>query len=247
MSSILNEPIKICSLNPLTGYNRDGYCKNMDGDYGTHVVCAQVTDSFLDFTKNQGNNLITPHGEFPGLKSGDKWCLCARRWEEARKAGVAPPVDLYATDKSALKFNNLNTYLENKLETSSYTRKKGGNRSKTRKQFLFNPRNPKLSFNVYVDKNPQDTIPIHYKTIADVKNTIKKLEKLYKAKKYTHKRVWAVGMIMKVRLEVLKQKKPGEYQLAKRYFKFLGERTKMDEENRYRSVFKIPLFTVKRR
>ena len=234
MTSIFNESIKICSLNPLTGYNRDGYCKNMDGDYGTHVVCAKVTDKFLDFTKKQGNDLITPHSDFPGLKSGDKWCLCARRWEEARKAGVAPPVDVYATDKSALNFNTRNTYLEHKLQT----RKKGGKRS-TRKHFLFNPNNPKTSFNVYTDKNPYDTIPIHYKTLEDVKNTVKKLEKLYKAKKYPHRRIWAVAMIMKVRLEVLKQKKPKEYELAKRYFEFLSDRTKMNEDNRYRSVFKL--------
>ena len=239
MTNILNKPIKLCSLNPVTGYNRDGYCTNIDGDYGTHVVCSQVTDKFLEFTKTQGNDLITPHGEFPGLKSGDKWCLCARRWKEAYKAGVAPPVDIHATDKSALNFNNLNTYLENTLPINSYTRKKGGKRSITRKQFLFNPKNPKSSFNVYIDKNPSNTIPIHYKTIIDVKNTIKKLEKLYKARKYTHKRIWQVAMIMKVRLEVLKEKKPQEYRLAKRYFEFLSERTKMNEENRYQSAFQL--------
>jgi len=228
----LNEPIKLCSLNPVTGYNRDGYCTNIDGDNGTHVVCAQVNDNFLQFTKKQGNDLITPHSGFPGLKSGDKWCLCARRWEEARRAGVAPPVDVHATDKSALHFNSLTTYL-------GHTRKRGGNRSKTKKQFRFNPNNPNLSFDVYIDKNPRNTIPIHYKTIVDVKNTITNLEKLYKAKKYPHKRIWAVAMIMKVRLEVLKQKKPNEYKLAKRYFEFLSKRTKMDEENRYQRVFSI--------
>jgi len=233
MTSILDEPIKICSLNPVTGYNRSGYCTNTEGDYGTHVVCAKVTDKFLDFTKKQGNDLITPQGDFPGLKPGNKWCLCARRWEEARKAGVAPPVDLGATDKSALTFNTRDTYLKYKLQT----RKKGGKRNITRK-FLFNPNNPKTSFNVYTDKNPHDTIPIHYKTLEDVKNTIEKLEKLYKAKKYPHRRIWAVAMIMKVRLEVLKQKKLKEYKLAKRYFEFLGERTKMDTDDRYQSVFK---------
>jgi uncharacterized protein (DUF2237 family) len=227
MTSILNEPIKICSLNPVTGYKRDGFCTNNEDDTGTHVVCSTVTDKFLKFTRKKGNNLITPRTGFPGLKPGNKWCLCAHRWEEARKAGVAPPVDAGATDKSALKFNNFDTY----------TRQRGGKKS-TRKQFLFNPKNPKLSFDVYIDKNPYDTIPIHYKTIDDVKNTINTLEKLYKAHKYTHKRIWAVGMIMKVRLEVLKLKKPDEYKLAKRYFEFLSERTKMTEENRYRSVFK---------
>jgi len=239
MTSILNEPIQICSLDPITGYNRDGYCTNTEGDYGTHVVCAKVNDKFLRFTKKQGNNLITPRSGFPGLHSGDKWCLCARRWEEARKAGVAPPVDLSATDKSALQFNTLTRYVDHRLANNLYTRKKGGKRSKTRKQFLFNPTNPKSSFNVYIDKNPNNTIPIHYKTIDDVKNTIEKLERLYKAKKYTQRRIWAVGMIMKVRLEVLKQKKPEEYALAKRYFEFLGTRTTMNRENRYQSVFKI--------
>jgi len=234
MTSILNEPIKLCSLNPVTGYTRNGYCTNTEGDNGTHVVCAKVTKEFLNFTKKQGNDLITPQGDFPGLKSGNKWCLCARRWEEARKAGVAPPVDLHATDKSALTFNTRNIYLQHKLQT----RKKGGKRTITKKHFLFNPNNPKTSFNVYTDKNPHDTIPIQYKTLDDVKNTIEKLEKLYKAKKYPHRRIWAVAMIMKVRLEVLKQKKPKEYQLAKRYFEFLGERTKMDKDNRYQSVFK---------
>ena len=239
MTSILDNPIKICSLNPMTGYNRDGKCTNVEGDTGTHVVCAKVTNEFLEFTKDKGNNLITPNSGFPGLKSGDKWCLCALRWEEARKAGVAPPVDLNATDKSALNFNTFNTYSQHKLPTKMLTRKKGGKRSTTRKQFLYNPKNPKLSFNVYVDKNPYNTIPIHYKTINDVRNTIKKLEKLYKAHKYTHRRIWAVAMIMKVRLEVIKQKKPDEYHLAKRYFEFLSERTKMNEKNRYNSVFEI--------
>ena len=77
---------------------------------------------------------------------------------------------------------------------------------KTKKQFLYNPDNPKTSFDVYVDKNPKDTIHIKYKTLNDVKNTIKKLEKLYKSKKYSHKRIWQVAMIMKVRLDVIKKK-----------------------------------------
>ncbi len=110
--------------------------------------------------------------------------------------------------------------------------------NKTRK-FLFNPNNPDKSFDVYIDKNPKDTIPIHYKTVDDVKDTILKLERLYKSKKYPHKRIWQVGMIMKVRLEVLKEKKPREYALANRYFKFLSRRTDLSEEERYRTVFRI--------
>lgn len=109
--------------------------------------------------------------------------------------------------------------------------------NKTRKVFLFNPNDPKRSFDVYIDKNPKDTIPIRYKTVDDVKETIQKLERLYKAKKYPHKRIWQVGMIMKVRLEVLKKKKPREYALANRYFKFLGHRTDLPENERYKSTF----------
>ena len=107
------------------------------------------------------------------------------------------------------------------------------------KQFLFNPDNPKKSFDVYIDKNPKDTIPIKYTTVEDVKNTINKLEKLYKNKKYTHKRIWQVGMIMKVRLNVLKHLKPEQYELAHKYFIFLGERTKLNELERYKFSFII--------
>ena len=111
------------------------------------------------------------------------------------------------------------------------------NKNKTKKQFLFNPTNPKKSFDVYIDKNPKDTIHIKYTTTEDVKNTINKLEKLYKNKKYTHKRIWQVGMIMKVRLNVLQDKKPRQYALANKYFEFLGQRTKLNEKDRYNLSF----------
>jgi hypothetical protein len=125
-----------------------------------------------------------------------------------------------------------------KNQNQNQNRKRNKNRkNKTKKQFLYNPDDPKKSFDVYIDKNPNDTIPIKYKTTDDVKNTIKKLERLYKSKKYTHKRIWQVGMIMKVRLEVLKDKKPEEYKLANRYFKFLGERTKLNNNERYKCTF----------
>ena len=117
------------------------------------------------------------------------------------------------------------------------TIKRKSKQNKTKKQFLFNPDDPKKSFDVYIDKNPKDTIPIKYTTVEDVRNTINKLEKLYKNKKYPHKRIWQVGMIMKVRLEVLKQKKPKQYGLSKRYFEFLGNRTKLDEKERYKASF----------
>ena len=108
---------------------------------------------------------------------------------------------------------------------------------RTKKQFLFNPENPKKSFDVYIDKNPKDTIKIKYTTLEDVKNTIDKLEKLYKNKKYTHKRIWQVGMIMNVRLKVLKNKKPNQFSLANKYFHFLGKRTKLEEKERYKLSF----------
>jgi len=110
---------------------------------------------------------------------------------------------------------------------------KGGKKKK--QQFLYNPNDPKKSFDVYIDKNPNDTIPIKYKTLDDVKNTINKLERLYKTGKYLHKRIWQVGMIMYVRLKVLKKKKPKEYNLSKKYFKFLGNRTKYktDKERKH--------------
>ena len=106
-----------------------------------------------------------------------------------------------------------------------------------KKQFLFNPNNPNKSFNVYIDKNPKDTIHIKYRTLDDVKNTINKLETLYKNKKYTHKRIFQVGMIMKVRLKVLENKKPQQFNLANKYFQFLGKRTKLEDKERYKLTF----------
>ena len=225
MTSVLKEPLKICSTQPMTGYYRDGYCKNLSDDSGTHVVCAKMTDEFLEFTKSKGNNLSSPSSSFPGLKEGDKWCLCALRWDEANKANKAPPVVLEATDSSALKFNNLNTYSKTR-KTSS-----GGKRSirSTRKQ----------RFDVYINANPKDTIPIKYTSVEDVKNTIMKLEKLYKQKKYPHKRIWQVAMIMKVRLGVLKKTKPEHYTLASKYLKFLSNRSKYNKIKRYTLKFTL--------
>ena len=121
------------------------------------------------------------------------------------------------------------------LFTRKVQRKK--KHSKTRKQFLYHPNNANKSFDVYIDKNPHDTIPIRYKSVEDVRDTINRLELLYKKKQYPHKRIWQVGMIMKVRLEVLKKKKPDEYRLSKKYFDFLRGRTGLTEDIRYKSVF----------
>ena len=118
-----------------------------------------------------------------------------------------------------------------------------------KKEFLYNPNNPKTSFDVYIDKNPKDTIPIKYTTVDDVKETINKLEKLYKAGKYPHKRIWQVGMIMKVRLEAMNKYKNTRYKnakqvykrynLSKKYFKFLSERSKKTTfEERKKMTFK---------
>jgi len=120
---------------------------------------------------------------------------------------------------------------------------KGGLTKK--KQFLYNPDDPKKSFDVYIDKDPSDTIPIKYKEVKDVKNTIKKLERLYKQNKYPHKRIWQVGMIMKVRLEVLKKKKAKQYQLAKKYFKHLGKRSKIKDKDKKRENKLRKRFTFK--
>lgn len=123
------------------------------------------------------------------------------------------------------------------MRTTLRYRRTKKTKTKTKKQFLYNPNNPKKSFDVYIDKNPRDTIHIKYTTIEDVKNTIRKLERLYKEKKYSHKRIWQVGMIMKVRLEVLKNKKPEQYKLSKKYFEFLGKRTHTDDNKRYKMIF----------
>tara|TARA_R100000773_G_C4221286_1_gene120364 strand:+ start:3959 stop:4294 length:336 start_codon:yes stop_codon:yes gene_type:complete len=110
----------------------------------------------------------------------------------------------------------------------------------TKKEFLFNPKNPKKSFDVYIDKNPNDTIPIKYSNLNDVKDTIKKLEKLYKQGKYPHKRISQVSMILMVRLKVLKDKKPQEFKLANKYFEFLKNRTKIKgEKDRKKLIFNI--------
>ena len=102
--NVLGEALELCSLRPRTGYTRSGACETGEKDLGSHTVCAQVTAEFLEYSRSRGNDLITPHPEwdFPGLKPGDRWCLCAARWLEAERAGVAPPVVLRATHQRAL-------------------------------------------------------------------------------------------------------------------------------------------------
>ena len=109
--------------------------------------------------------------------------------------------------------------------------------TKTKKQFLYNPKNPKKSLDLFTNDNPEDTIHIKYTTLEDVKNTIDNLEQLYKDKKYPHKRIFQVGMIMKVRLNLLKNTKQEQYALANKYYKFLGKRTKLNDKDRYNFKF----------
>ena len=109
IKNVLGENLALCCSSPVTGFYRDGFCQTGAQDLGVHVICAQVTDEFLDYTKAQGNDLRTPAPMFNlvGLKAGDRWCLCASRWKEALDAGVAPPVDLAATHEAALKIVSL--------------------------------------------------------------------------------------------------------------------------------------------
>lgn len=107
--NVLGTSLKTCCTDPLTGFYRDGKCETGPEDYGTHVVCAEMTQAFLDFTKTKGNDLTTarPEYQFPGLKPGDKWCLCALRWKEAYLAGKAPLVILERTHEKALAYIEL--------------------------------------------------------------------------------------------------------------------------------------------
>ena len=115
-TSILGAPLATCSTAPLTGIYRDGRCATGPDDVGVHVVCAEVTASFLRFSATRGNDLVTPARGFPGLRPGDRWCLCAARWAEADAAGVAPPVILASTDAAALRTIGRDTLTSHALE-----------------------------------------------------------------------------------------------------------------------------------
>jgi uncharacterized protein (DUF2237 family) len=104
--NVFGENLMLCSSSPMTGYYRNGCCETGEDDRGTHTVCAVMTEEFLTFSKNKGNDLSTPRPEwnFPGLKPGDKWCLCASRWMEAYRGNVAPMVFLEATNEKTLDY-----------------------------------------------------------------------------------------------------------------------------------------------
>jgi uncharacterized protein (DUF2237 family) len=107
--NVLGTPLEPCSLDPMTGFYRNGCCDTGAEDHGVHIVCAVMTDAFLAFSKERGNDLSTPVPmyEFPGLKAGDRWCLCAARWREAYDAGCAPQVVLESTHARMLEWASL--------------------------------------------------------------------------------------------------------------------------------------------
>lgn len=116
--NVLGTELKLASINPLTGFYRNGYCSTDANDRGVHVVAAVVTEEFLNYSFSKGNDLISafPANGFPGLKPGDVWCLCALRWKEAFNAGVAPPVLLEATNSKALEYVTLEELKSKKIE-----------------------------------------------------------------------------------------------------------------------------------
>ncbi len=112
--NVFGQKLQVCCTSPMTGYFRDGNCRTVSEDTGTHTVCAIMTDEFLNFSLSKGNNLTTPisYYNFPGLKAGDKWCLCASRWVEAERAGKAPLVVLEATHERTLDYTSLDTLIK---------------------------------------------------------------------------------------------------------------------------------------
>lgn len=118
-TNVLGGELVPCSTDPLTGYYRTGCCESRGDDPGMHVVCAEMTAEFLAFSASRGNDLVTPMPQygFPGLQPGDRWCLCASRWQEALEAGVAPRVHLAATHVQALEFCSLEDLRAHALDT----------------------------------------------------------------------------------------------------------------------------------
>ncbi|MEZ0274405.1 MAG: DUF2237 family protein [Roseimicrobium sp.] len=116
-TNVFGKELQCCCMKPRTGYYRDGYCRTGVEDSGLHTVCALMTDEFLSFARTRGNDLVTPMPDwgFPGLRAGDKWCLCVLRWKEALDAGCAPPVFMEATQMSALEFVTLEDLREHAL------------------------------------------------------------------------------------------------------------------------------------
>jgi len=117
-NNVLGEPLESCSVRPITGFHRDGCCQADAGDPGRHLICARVTAEFLQFSRQRGNDLVTPRPGFPGLRPGDRWCLCVERWREAMAAGKAPRVALRATHEAALRFVTLDQLKRHAIDLS---------------------------------------------------------------------------------------------------------------------------------
>ena len=117
-TNVLGAELQECSIDPITGFYRDGCCNTGQGDVGTHTVCSIMTDEFLEYSQSKGNDLITPQPEFdfPGLRAGDAWCLCAMRWEEARQAGCAPRVKLTSTNIKTLEMVEFEHLKEHQID-----------------------------------------------------------------------------------------------------------------------------------
>ena len=119
-NNVLGTPLESCSIEPMTGFTREGNCKVTAEDFGVHSVCVQVTKEFLDFSKTRGNDLSTPMpiAGFSGLHPGDRWCLCASRWKEALDQGAAPLVNLAATHETTLNFVSLEDLLAHSIDNA---------------------------------------------------------------------------------------------------------------------------------
>ena len=193
--NILGGKLEMCSRNPLTGYYRDGYCRTDENDKGSHTVCAKVNQEFLDFTKSKGNNLDI-------LKPGDKWCLCAKRWKQAKDYGLAPKVDMQATNIKTKDIIGDDIFSSNKEEMSEYARtlknaRQQGvklrfpksaimanpNRFRHYTKKRINESDPKIGTGkkpkgsdrrLYTDENPNDTVSVRFRTKQDIIDTLNK-------------------------------------------------------------------------
>lgn len=118
--NVLGERLQTCCESPVTGFYRDGCCNTGPDDFGVHTVCALMTKEFLEFSRARGNDLSTPMPDigFPGVKPGDRWCLCAARWKEALDAGMAPRVVLTATHEATLEFVSLDDLKKHAIDLS---------------------------------------------------------------------------------------------------------------------------------
>src|SRR5687768_11512377 len=117
--NLLGQPLEPCSTSPMTGFFRSGCCETSDEDLGSHTVCTQVTAEFLEFSKKRGNDLSTPRPGFPGLRPGDRWCVCAARWAEAYDAGAAPPVFLAGTHEAATEICDREALLAHAIDSNN--------------------------------------------------------------------------------------------------------------------------------